>query len=62
MLASLCRHKVQLRPCMQDSLARYPHEVIELTANNVTGPALEWAEANNIDILILGASPVLHLS
>mmetsp|Transcript_7729 Transcript_7729/g.22888 ORF Transcript_7729/g.22888 Transcript_7729/m.22888 type:complete len:512 (+) Transcript_7729:237-1772(+) len=39
---------------MEDSLARYPHEVIELTANNVTGPALEWAEANNIDILILG--------
>lgn len=39
----------------QDSLARYPHQVIDVTANNVTGPALEWAEANSIDILILGA-------
>lgn len=40
---------------MQDSLERYPHTTVELTGSNVTAAALDWAEGEGVDILVMGA-------
>lgn len=39
---------------LQDSLEKYPHTIVELTASNVTAATLDWAEGEGIDILVMG--------
>lgn len=45
---------------VQVSLQNYPHKVVELTGSAVMGTFLEWAEGNQIDILVIGA-PTLRI-